>query len=86
MLNLKPRKECKFRMKSKYKAINIKDALWGIFYALTPIVIPIGKIFSSGAFPSGDIWFESAMKSIPVLVVYLVVHFFKNSNGNVGKE
>jgi len=73
-------------MKSKKYRLNVRDLLWGIMYALTPVVIPLGKIFSSGAFPTGQQWYESAMKSIPVIVVYLAVHFFKNSRGEIGKE
>ena len=60
--------------------------MWGLLYALTPVAIPLGKIFSSGAFPTGSQWYESSMKSIPVIVVYLAVHFVKNSRGEMGKE
>jgi hypothetical protein len=73
-------------VKSKFMTLRVRDILWGFFYALTPIAIPIGKIFSSGHFPSGEVWYSSSMQSIPVITVYLVVHFFKNSAGVVGPE
>lgn len=73
-------------MKSKFMSLQVRDLLWGCFYALTPIAIPLGKIFSSGHFPTGAQWYESSMKSIPVITVYLIVHYFKNSKGEIGTE
>jgi len=73
-------------MKSKFLSLGVRDLLWGMFYALTPIAIPLGKIFSSGHFPLGAQWYTALMQSVPVVVVYLIVHFFKNSKGNIGAE
>lgn len=73
-------------MKSKFMTLNVKDLLWGLFYALTPAVAPLGKVFSSGQFPSPELWYKQAMVSIPIAAVYLAVHFFKNNRGEIGKK
>ena len=73
-------------MKSKFLSLNVKDFLWGLFYSLTPVLIPLSKVFTSGHFPPADQWYTSLMQSIPIVCVYLAVHFFKNSNGNIGAE
>ena len=73
-------------MKSKFMSISWKDFFWGLFYSLIPACMELNEAFSAGEFPSENIWFLSLMKAIPLLIVYLIIHFFKNNNGELGKK
>lgn len=73
-------------MKSNFMTIGVRDFFWGLFYALIPALVPLGKSFSSGIFPSAELWKSQVMISIPIIVVYVVVHFFKNNRGEFGKQ
>ena len=64
---------------SKYLTVNMRDFLWGLFYALVPAVVPIGNVLSSGSFPTAELLKQQAAVSIPIVAVYLVVHFFKRN-------
>jgi hypothetical protein len=68
-------------MKSKFLTLQVRDFLWGLFYAMVPAMTPIYKIFTAGEFPGCDVWFSSIMKAIPVLLIYVSVHFLKNNRG-----
>lgn len=72
-------------MKSNYKSVGWRDFLWGLFYAVVPALTPIHTVFTAGEFPAVDVWRASVMKSIPLIVAYLVVHYFKNNRGEFGK-
>ena len=73
-------------MKSNYKSVGWRDFLWGLFYSTVPALMPIRKVFTAGEFPSADVWYASAMQAIPLIIVYLVVHYFKNNRGELGKK
>ncbi len=73
-------------MKSKFLRLGIRDLIWGMVYALSPVVVPIGSVLSSGNFPSKELLIASAAKSIPVIAVYLFVHLLKNSQGEFYKR
>lgn len=73
-------------MKSKYMTLGTKDFIWGLIYSISSSLVPLGKVFAAGEFPSGKVWFSCAMTAVVPLSIYLAVHFFKNSNGSVGPE